>query len=112
MVNILETIYQEPLWNGHLHIAMAPTKNMDRTEWFAEKATVPGHRLLASEHGRILSACDPVPVGTVPLDATQRGVVPVRSGGGDLRSSRGPAPPGRSGRARRPPARPRVRLSG
>ena len=39
MVNILETIYQEPLWNGHLHIAIAPTKNMDRTEWFAEKAT-------------------------------------------------------------------------
>ena len=33
MVNILETTYQEPLWNGHLHIAMAPTKNMDRTEW-------------------------------------------------------------------------------
>ena len=39
MVNILETTYQEPLWSGHLHIAMAPTKNMDRTEWFAEKAT-------------------------------------------------------------------------
>ena len=39
LVNILETIHQEPLWNGHLHIAMAPTKNMDRTEWFAEKAT-------------------------------------------------------------------------
>lgn len=38
-VNILETIYQEPLWQGHLHVAMAPTKNMDRTEWFAEKAT-------------------------------------------------------------------------
>ena len=30
---------QAPLWSGHLHIAMAPTKNMDRTEWFAEKAT-------------------------------------------------------------------------
>lgn len=28
-----------PLWTGHLHIAMAPTKNMDRVEWFAEKAT-------------------------------------------------------------------------
>ena len=39
IVNILETIPQEPLWNGYLHIAMAPTKNMDRTEWFAEKAT-------------------------------------------------------------------------
>ena len=28
-----------PFWTGHLHIAMAPTKNMDRVEWFAEKAT-------------------------------------------------------------------------
>ena len=39
LVNLLETIPQAPLWSGHLHIAMAPTKNMDRTEWFAEKAT-------------------------------------------------------------------------
>ena len=36
-VNILETIYQEPLWQGHLHVAMAPTKNMDRTEWLQRK---------------------------------------------------------------------------
>lgn len=39
LVRVLETQPQEPLWSGHLHIAMAPTKNMDRTEWFAEKAT-------------------------------------------------------------------------
>lgn len=39
LVNITETIYQEPLWPCRLHIAMAPTKNMDRNEWFAEKAT-------------------------------------------------------------------------
>ncbi len=26
-------------WGFHLHLAMAPTKNMDRTEWFVEKAT-------------------------------------------------------------------------
>lgn len=39
LVNILETLPQAPLWQGHLHIALAPTKNMDRTEWFAEKAT-------------------------------------------------------------------------
>ena len=39
LVNIKETIHQEPLWQGHLHIAMAPTKNMDRNEWLAEKAT-------------------------------------------------------------------------
>lgn len=39
LVRILETLPQPPLWQGHLHLAMAPTKNMDRTEWFAEKAT-------------------------------------------------------------------------
>lgn len=39
LVAIKETNYQEPLWPCHLHIAMAPTKNMDRNEWFAEKAT-------------------------------------------------------------------------
>lgn len=38
-VSVTETIFQEPLWKGHHHIAMAPTKNMDRNEWFAEKAT-------------------------------------------------------------------------
>lgn len=38
-VRITETIPQEKAWNGWLHIAMAPTKNMDRIEWFAEKAT-------------------------------------------------------------------------
>lgn len=38
-VAIKETRYQEPLWPCHLHIAIAPTKNMDRNEWFAEKAT-------------------------------------------------------------------------
>ena len=30
---------QQPSWQGHLHLAMAPTKLMDRVEWFAEKAT-------------------------------------------------------------------------
>ena len=38
-VKIVETIRQTPLWKGHLHLAMAPTKNIDRTEWLAEKAT-------------------------------------------------------------------------
>lgn len=36
---IEEVIPQEPAWQGHLHLAMAPTKLMDRVEWFAEKAT-------------------------------------------------------------------------
>lgn len=38
-VRLLETKPQEQGWQGYLHIAMAPTKNIDRTEWFAEKAT-------------------------------------------------------------------------
>lgn len=39
LVNILKEHPQTPLWKGHLHLAMAPTKNMDRNEWLAEKAT-------------------------------------------------------------------------
>ena len=39
LFRILSKETPEPQWTGHLHIAMAPTKNMDRVEWFAEKAT-------------------------------------------------------------------------
>lgn len=38
MVHIETEERQEPLWNGYLHIALAPTKLMDRNEWFVEKA--------------------------------------------------------------------------
>lgn len=38
-VTVLESWKQPALWNFKLHIAVAPTKNMDRMEWFAEKAT-------------------------------------------------------------------------
>ena len=33
-----EIIEQPKGWSGHLHIAIAPTKNMDRIEWMVEKA--------------------------------------------------------------------------
>lgn len=36
---IMESLPQERPWRGRLHIAMAPTKMMDRVEWMAEKAT-------------------------------------------------------------------------
>lgn len=39
LYRIEETLPQERQWQPHLHLAMAPTKNMDRTELFAEKAT-------------------------------------------------------------------------
>lgn len=33
---------QQPEWTGMIHLAVAPTKNMDRMEWLAEKATEVG----------------------------------------------------------------------
>lgn len=36
---VLEQWRPDPLWNFRLHIAVAPTKNIDRMEWFVEKAT-------------------------------------------------------------------------
>ncbi|GHT25449.1 ribosomal RNA small subunit methyltransferase E [Bacteroidia bacterium] len=38
-VRIVETRTQPPLWHNRVEIAIAPTKNIDRIEWFAEKAT-------------------------------------------------------------------------
>ncbi|MFA6701595.1 MAG: 16S rRNA (uracil(1498)-N(3))-methyltransferase [Dysgonamonadaceae bacterium] len=36
----IDNIIEQPKsWNFNLHIAFAPTKNMDRNEWFVEKAT-------------------------------------------------------------------------
>lgn len=37
-----EAMPQERAWRGHIHMAMAPTKMMERTEWMAEKATEVG----------------------------------------------------------------------
>lgn len=38
-VHITEKKPQKLLWDYTIHIAIAPTKNMDRMEWFVEKAT-------------------------------------------------------------------------
>lgn len=37
--NILETFPQQPMWQGTIHLAIAPTKDIGRMEWLAEKAT-------------------------------------------------------------------------
>lgn len=42
MYEILETMPQTKTWNGNVHIAVAPTKMMERMEWFCEKATEVG----------------------------------------------------------------------
>ena len=42
LYDIVETMVQEPQWKGRVHLAIAPTKLMDRIEWMAEKATEVG----------------------------------------------------------------------
>ena len=39
IVSIMEELPQQKDWNFDLHIAFAPTKKLDRVEWFVEKAT-------------------------------------------------------------------------
>ncbi len=39
LYRIVEQMPQQPAWGGHLHLAMAPTKLIERTEWVVEKAT-------------------------------------------------------------------------
>lgn len=39
VAKIIGAEFKEKEWNYYLHIAIAPTKNIDRLEWFIEKAT-------------------------------------------------------------------------
>lgn len=39
MYEIQEAMPQVKTWNGNIHIAVAPTKMMERVEWFCEKST-------------------------------------------------------------------------
>lgn len=39
---IVASEVQQPEWTGQIHLAVAPTKMMDRLEWLAEKATEVG----------------------------------------------------------------------
>ena len=35
LFKVLEAVSHPKEWSGHLHLALAPTKNMDRIEWLA-----------------------------------------------------------------------------
>ena len=39
LTTIISVLQKPKPWNYYLHIAIAPTKNIDRFEWFLEKAT-------------------------------------------------------------------------
>lgn len=45
--SILKQVAWTPHWKGHIEVAVAPTKNMDRMEWYAEKAVEIGCDKLA-----------------------------------------------------------------
>lgn len=42
MYDIVEALPQQKTWKGHVHLAIAPTKMMDRMEWMVEKMTEVG----------------------------------------------------------------------
>ena len=42
MYDIVKTLPQQKTWKGHVHLAIAPTKMMDRMEWMIEKMTEVG----------------------------------------------------------------------
>ncbi len=42
LYEVKEVMPQETAWKGRIHLAIAPTKMMDRIEWMAEKATEVG----------------------------------------------------------------------
>jgi 16S rRNA (uracil1498-N3)-methyltransferase len=42
LYDIVERMPQKPQWTGRVHLAIAPTKLMDRMEWLVEKATEVG----------------------------------------------------------------------
>jgi 16S rRNA (uracil1498-N3)-methyltransferase len=51
-VKITTFLPQKSLWDYTIHIAIAPTKNMDRMEWFVEKATEIGINTITCLHCR------------------------------------------------------------
>ena len=42
LYDIKQTMPQQPQWLGHIHLAIAPTKMMERMEWLVEKAVEVG----------------------------------------------------------------------
>jgi 16S rRNA (uracil1498-N3)-methyltransferase len=50
--DIVERLPQTPQWQGHVHLAIAPTKMLDRIEWMVEKATEVGVDEISFFHSR------------------------------------------------------------
>lgn len=90
-VDILESWQQPALWNFHLHIAVAPTKNMDRMEWFAEKATEIGIDAITCLNCRFSERKEVKParlekILVSAMKQSQKATLPVLTGMTDFRT--------------------------
>ena len=90
-VNILKSWMQPTLWNFKLHIAVAPTKNMDRLEWFAEKATEIGIDAITCLNCRFSERKDVKParlekILVSAMKQSQKATLPELNGMTDLRT--------------------------
>lgn len=90
-VDILESWQQPALWNFQLHIAVAPTKNMDRMEWFAEKATEIGIDAITCLNCRFSERKEVKParlekILVSAMKQSQKATLPVLTGMTDFRT--------------------------
>lgn len=53
LYEITETLPQAKAWSGRIHLAIAPTKNIDRIEWIAEKCSEIGWDELSFLHCKL-----------------------------------------------------------
>lgn len=67
--SIEQSIAWKKPWQGHIHLAIAPTKNIDRMEWLVEKATEVGFDELT------LLLCDNSERKQVRMDRMEKVVV-------------------------------------
>ena len=91
MVHIERKEQQEQLWNGYLHIAMAPTKLMDRNEWFVEKAVEIGVdeiTFLKTDHSErdVIKMERIEKIAVSAMKQSQKATLPVLNGMTPLRS--------------------------
>ncbi len=91
MVHIERKEQQEQLWNGYLHIAVAPTKLMDRNEWFVEKAVEIGVdeiTFLKTDHSErdVIKMERIEKIAVSAMKQSQKATLPVLNGMTQLRS--------------------------
>ncbi len=91
MVHVENIEKQAPLWSGHLHIAVAPTKLMDRNEWFVEKAVEIGVdeiTFLKTDHSErdVIKMERIEKIAVSAMKQSQKATLPVLNGMTSLRS--------------------------